>query len=34
MDKDDYDKYEELLHLRHEIDDQLNDIKDNSDIYL
>lgn len=32
MDKDDYEKYEELLELRHEIDEQLKDIKDNSDI--
>ena len=31
MDKDNYDKYEELLHLRYEIDSQLEDIKNNVD---
>ena len=31
MAEDDYKKYEELLLLRYEIDDELNDIKDNVD---
>ena len=31
MDKDDYDKYEELLHMRYEIDNQLENIKNNVD---
>ncbi|MBR5953814.1 MAG: DUF1211 domain-containing protein, partial [Methanobrevibacter sp.] len=31
MGKDDYEKYEELLNLRYEIDGQLDDIKNNVD---
>lgn len=31
MDKEDYDKYEELLHLRYKIDGQIEDIKNNVD---